>query len=303
MVGSASASCDASDPTRCHRSSVSTSSPGTSAEPSSSPCSSARSSSEPAARAQARTHASCRSLPGSASFACDQRRRRPRDPAARRGGRGSPYASMAARRLSQQPLERADVALGRRVAEDHVHVPAGRQLGVAHHVPRGRPAERAGERVADRRHPLPQRAPSSARPAGSSSTSGRRRSPASARERPRRPAPGCRPAFGTSTSTRVRRSRCPSTSSYSPIASRCDRRSGQSAGADCSMRNDAERRRVASRRLLEHGPQRVEPGRLQPLGAPRAEVAARRLLERRQEVGERRCSPTRGGGSRRAARR
>ena len=49
--------------------------------------------------------------------------------------------------LGEQALEHSDVGFSRGVPQNEARILAGRQLGVADHVPRGRPAERAGERI------------------------------------------------------------------------------------------------------------------------------------------------------------
>ena len=82
------------------------------------------------------------------------------------------------------------------------------------------------------------------------------------------------------TSVWVRR---PSVSEYRPIAMRCERSTGCEAAASWTTVNEVKRPSASTR---VRGPERVHPGRLQPLPRPGRQVAPGDVLERGQQVGQ-----------------
>ena len=276
-----------------HRASASTTRPSSVREPSSRPRRTAACSSVRAALANVRDHCSWVSLPGAALSQRGQRVVGQRRPAGRRPGR---VGVGGQRRLhpGQQRLDDADLGLGVDAGQHQLHPVAGRQLGVAGHVPGRRPAQRPGQGVGEGADPGAQR--------------GQR--------------PLVEPQLGVGEvvvvdqhevgggvadqlgdlGARARDVELHPRAAGQPVRALAVEADGQPVVAQHRVLGDGglldrEAGVPAVVGQLEDRPQGVDLAGLQPLLDPLRQVAAGALLERGQQVGQRRCCRTRGGGS------
>ncbi len=212
-----------------------------------------------------------------------RRQRQPRLPPARVG---EPARRRA--RLTQQRLHDADVAHRGDTRQHQPHVVARRHLPVAAHVPGRRPAQRRGQRVGERADRVHQRAQRmliqpdlgvaevvvvdqhqvGARLPGQLGDH---------RARPGHvgldPQPARQPVGGPVVQA-----------DGDPV-----RAQQRMAGRGLLLHRELGEPAVGVHRVGR--PQRVHPGRLQPVLRPRGQVPARGLLQRGQQVGQRRVAP------------